>query len=110
MPIMFHASDGLPHTVVAVLAQHRDRTIVLLNYMLVELMSPLERMDMLNALFAKMDGPPTGCQLDELAAPRRAHSWRTPPPPAASGTDEPTRTTDKPRSARRRKQTRAPKL
>jgi len=76
MPIMFHPSDGLPHTVVAVLAQHRDRTIVLLNYMLVELMSPLERMDMLNALFAKMDGPPTGCQLDELAAPRRERNRR----------------------------------
>src|SRR3954465_7649641 len=80
MPIMFHASDGLPHTVVAVLAQHRDRTVVVLNYMLVELMSPHERMDMLNALFAKMDGPPAGRQLDELdelAAPRRERSRRT---------------------------------
>jgi len=33
-------------------------------------------MDMLNALFAKMDGPPTGCQLDELAAPRRERNRR----------------------------------
>jgi hypothetical protein len=66
--------------VVAVLAQHSDRTVVVLNYTLVELMSPLERMDMLNALFARADGPPTGrrlAELDELAAPRRQRSRRT---------------------------------
>src|SRR4051812_491850 len=80
MPITFHASDLLPPTVVAVLAQHPDRIVVLLNYTLVELMSPPERMEMLNALFARMDGPPTGCrldELDELAAPRRERNRRT---------------------------------
>jgi hypothetical protein len=84
MPISFHAGEDLPHTVAAVLAQHSDRTVVVLNYALVELMSPLELMDMLNALFAKMGRPPTGRQLDELAAPRRQRSrraqedhWRT---------------------------------
>jgi hypothetical protein len=80
MPISFHADDELPHTVVAVLAQHSDRTVVVLNYTLVELMSPLERMEMLNALFAKVDRPPTGRrldELDELAAPRRQRSRRT---------------------------------
>ena len=79
MPITFHAGDGLPATVAAVLAQHSDRTVVVLNYTLVELMSPRERMDMLNALFAKMDRPPTGRrldELDELAAPRRERTRR----------------------------------
>ena len=50
-PISFRAGDGLLHTVVAVLAQHQDRALVVVNYTLVGLMSPLERMDMLNALF-----------------------------------------------------------
>lgn len=80
MPISFHASDELPPTVVVVLAQHPDRTVVLLNYTLVELMSPNERMELLNALFAEMDEPPTGGRLealDELAAPRRERSRRT---------------------------------
>jgi hypothetical protein len=79
MPISFHASDELPCTVVAVLAQHPDRTIVLLNYTLLELMSPPERMELLTALFARMEEPPTGGRLDaldELAAPRRARSRR----------------------------------
>jgi len=79
MPITFHASDGLPDTVVAMLARHSDRTVVVLNPTLFELMSPHERMDMLNALFAKMDGPPTGRrldELDELAAPRLERSRR----------------------------------
>ena len=80
MPITFHASDGLPPTVVAVLAQHPDRTVVVLNHTLVELMSPLEQMELLTALFAKMDRPPAGRrlnELDELAAPRRERSRRT---------------------------------
>jgi len=76
MPISFQASDELPATVVAVLAQHPDRTVVLLNYTLLELMSPHERMELLNALFARMDEPPTGGRLDELAAPRRERSRR----------------------------------
>jgi hypothetical protein len=82
MLITFEASDELPPTVVAVLAQHPDRTVVLLNYTLVELMSPQERMELLNALFARMDEPPTGGrsrgldELDELAAPRRERSRR----------------------------------
>jgi hypothetical protein len=77
MPISFHASNGLPHTVVAVLAQHHDRTVVLLNHTLVELMSPLQWMDSLNGLFAQVGEPPTLGRLDELAAPRRERSRRT---------------------------------
>src|SRR3954463_6754522 len=80
MPITFHASDGLPDTVAVVLVQHSDRTMVLLNYALVELMCPSERLELINALLAKADdGPPTGRQLDELdelAAPRRERSRR----------------------------------
>jgi hypothetical protein len=79
MPTSFHASDELPPTVVAVLAQHPDRTVVLLNYTLLELMSPPERMELLTALFARMEEPPTGGRLDaldELAAPRRERSRR----------------------------------
>ncbi|MBM7807755.1 hypothetical protein JOD57_003592 [Geodermatophilus bullaregiensis] len=79
MPISFHAGDELPPTVIAVPAQHPDRTVVLLNHTLVELMSPHERMELLNALFARMDEPPTGGrfdELDELAAPRRERSRR----------------------------------
>jgi hypothetical protein len=80
MPISFHAVHELPHTVVAVLAQHPDRTVVLLNNTLFELMSPLEQMKLLTALFARMDEAPTGGRpdtLDELAAPRRQRSRRT---------------------------------
>jgi hypothetical protein len=79
MPITFHTSDGLPPTVAAVLAQHPDRTVVVLNHTLVELMSPLEQMELLTTLFAKMDRPPAGRrldELDELAAPRRERSRR----------------------------------
>jgi hypothetical protein len=77
MPITFHASDGLPDTVAVVLVQHSDRTIVLLNYALVELMAPVERLELINALLARTDdGRPTGRQLDELAAPRRERSRR----------------------------------
>jgi|tagenome__1003787_1003787.scaffolds.fasta_scaffold20224132_2 hypothetical protein len=80
MSITFHVSDGLPDTVAVVLVQHSDRTMVLLNYALVELMCPSERLGLINALLAKADdGPPTGRQLDEfdeLAAPRRERSRR----------------------------------
>ena len=77
MPITFHASDGLPDTVAVVLVQHSDRMLVLLNYALVELMRPSERLDLINALLAKTEGgPTTGRQLDELAAPRRERSRR----------------------------------
>ena len=80
MPITFHASDGLPDTVAVVLVQHSDRTMVLLNYALVELMSPSERLEMVNALLARSnDGPRTGSrldELDELAAPRLERSRR----------------------------------
>jgi hypothetical protein len=77
MSFTFHASDGLPDAVAMVLAQHPDRTIVIINYALVELMSPAERLEMVNALLAKTDdGPPTDRRLDELAAPRRARSRR----------------------------------
>src|SRR5215203_4760483 len=79
MPISFHAGEGLPHTVVAVLAQNSDRILVVLNYSpLFELMSPLERMDMLNALFARVDL-------------RRAAGSRS--SPTASAADEPKKTT-----------------
>ena len=80
MSITFHTSNGLPPTVAAVLAQHPDRTVVVLNHTLVELMSPLEQMELLTALFAKADRPPAGRrlnELDELAAPRRERSRRT---------------------------------
>ncbi len=79
MPISFQASDELTPTVVAVLAQHPDRTVAVLNSTLLELMSAHERMELLNALFARMDEPRTGGQLDafdELAAPRRERSRR----------------------------------
>jgi hypothetical protein len=77
MRITFHASDGLPDTVALVVAQQSDRTIVVLNYALVELMSPSERLELLNALLAKTEGrPPAGRGLDELAAPRRERSRR----------------------------------
>jgi hypothetical protein len=77
MSFTFHASDGLPDAVAMVLAHHSDRTVVVINYALVELMSPVERLEMLNALLARMDhGPPTDRRLDELAAPRRARSRR----------------------------------
>ncbi len=39
MPISFQASDKLTPTVVAVLAQHPDRTVAVLNYTL-EVFSP----------------------------------------------------------------------
>ena len=74
MPITFHDIDALPDTVAVVLAQHPHGIVVLLNYTLIELMSPVERLDLLNALFATMDAPPAGGRLhefDELAAPRR---------------------------------------
>jgi hypothetical protein len=80
MRISFHASDGLPDTVAVVLVQYSDRTMVLLNYALVELMCPSERLELINALLAKTDhGPQTGRrldELDELAAPRRERSRR----------------------------------
>jgi hypothetical protein len=77
MSITFHASDGLPDTVAVVLVQHADRMLVLLNYALVELMCPSERLELINGLLAKADGgPPTGRRLDELAAPRRERSRR----------------------------------
>jgi len=43
--------------VVPVLAQLSDRTVVVLNYTLVELMSPFERMDVLNARSRPSDRP-----------------------------------------------------
>ncbi len=49
-PISFHAGDGPPHPVVAVLAQHQDRALVVVNCTLVARMSPLERMDLLSML------------------------------------------------------------
>lgn len=78
MPITFHASDGLPDTVAVVLVQHSDRTMVVLNYALVELMCPSERLELINALLAKTaDGHhPTDRRLDELAAPRRERRRR----------------------------------
>jgi hypothetical protein len=77
MSFIFHTSDGLPDAVAMVLAQHPDRTIVIINYALVELMSPSERLELLNALLAKTEGrPPAGRGLDELAAPRRERSRR----------------------------------
>jgi hypothetical protein len=80
MSITVHASDGLPDTVAVVLVQHSDRTMVLLNYALIELMHPYERLELINALLARADdGPRTGRgldELDELAAPRRERSRR----------------------------------
>jgi hypothetical protein len=77
MSFIFHTSDGLPDAVAMVLARQSDRTIVVINYALVELMSPVERLEMLNALLGRMDdGPPADRRLDELAAPRRARSRR----------------------------------
>lgn len=76
MPTTFHICDELPATVAAVLARHGDRTIVLVNYALVELMSPAERMHTLNRLFAGLEGPSTPRRVDELAAPRLERSKR----------------------------------
>jgi hypothetical protein len=62
------------HTVVAVLAQHQDRALVVLNYTLVELMSPLGCMDMLNAPFAKVDRRITASETTSCASARRPSS------------------------------------
>lgn len=77
LPIEFYSTDELPDTVVAALAQQADRTVVLINYSNVDLMSPTERTEMLSRLFAALDRPTTPRHLDELASRRNRSAGET---------------------------------